>query len=105
MAGPVVRVKAKRRGRLDSFGLGTRSTPQLETGGGTLTLSVLADSEHPGATLRANALSRRLAILHGDGPGTTHLSPGTTLQATGFHSDLARISPSRRRSAAHAKRH
>ncbi len=49
-------------------------------------ISALAYSEHLRATLRADALSSRSAVLHGDGLRVAHLSLGTTLHAIRFHS-------------------
>ena len=49
-------------------------------------ISAFAYSEHLRATLRADALSSRSAVLHGDGLGVAHLSLGTTLHAIRFHS-------------------
>ena len=49
------------------------------------TISAFAYSEHLRATLRADALSRRFAILHGDGLGVFHFPFGTTLHTICFH--------------------
>ena len=45
----------------------------------------LADPEHLGTTLRANALGCRLPVLHGYSLGVLHLSLGTALHTIGFH--------------------
>jgi hypothetical protein len=47
------------------------------------------DSEHLGATHRANTLSRRLTILHGNGFGIPHFSLGAALNAVRLHLDTS----------------
>jgi hypothetical protein len=47
------------------------------------------DSEHLGAAHRADTLGRRLAILHGDGPGVPHFSLGAALDTVGLHLDTS----------------
>ena len=45
----------------------------------------LADPEHLGTTLRADALCRWLSVLHGYGLGVLHLPLGTALHTISFH--------------------
>ena len=43
------------------------------------------DTEHPGATDRANTLSRWLTVLHGNALGVLHFSLGSALHAIRLH--------------------
>jgi len=45
----------------------------------------LTDSEHLGSAYRAHALSRRLAILHGDGFGVLYFPLGAAFDAVRLH--------------------
>ena len=67
-------------------------TPSILMGYASKDLA-LTDSEHLRTTLRADALSRWLSVLHGDGLGVLHLPFNTTLHAIGFHTIHSPVFP------------